>query len=299
MSGHLIETRLFEVHCEDGTPLSGSVFIPSKPKAVIHFNCGTAIRKEFYRSFGKYLASAGYVFCLWDYRGIGENRHSSLRNSHIRYTDYGTQDIPAVYRYLKAQFPELPYILMGHSTGGQQPGFSDILEGIHCAVNFAVSSGYHGHMPLKYRLRVRFFFRIFAPLSLRLSRYVKARTFGFMEDLPAGVLYPWRDWCHKPDYFFDPELTHKPDISRFTQFSYPIHTYWASDDPISNALNLEHYWKHIRSTQPITFEKLDPAELKVKEIGHFGFFRKQLSDTFWPQLLAHLDAQIHATTPQD
>jgi predicted alpha/beta hydrolase len=38
-----------------------------------------------------------------------------------------------------------------------------------------------------------------------------------------------------------------------------------------------------------SFERIRPADLGVKRIGHFGFFRQQFSDSLWPRLVQTLE----------
>jgi predicted alpha/beta hydrolase len=40
---------------------------------------------------------------------------------------------------------------------------------------------------------------------------------------------------------------------------------------------------NLYANAPRTFERIAPADLKVKRIGHFGFFREQFNQTLWPR----------------
>lgn len=285
-----ITEEKINIKCKDGVSLAGILLLPEQPKAVVQFNCGTATKKEFYLPFLSYLAQHGYICCLWDYRGSGASAPEDLSQCQYTYSDYGLKDMPAIKRYLLHRYPKLPLLLFGHSAGGQQIGFMDDLSNIAGVVNYAVSTGYAPHMPFSYRIQSFYFFYIFTPLSILLTGYLKSKKFGIMEDLPAKVVNEWKAWCTKKDYFFDEKFYGKtvPE-GNFKKFDFPIHTFWTVDDTISNEKNLQSFWKHIKSSQPVTFTKLIPSEIGEKEIGHFGLFKTRLKNKLWDKVLAQMD----------
>ncbi len=289
----MIHQKPFEVFCEDGVRLSGKLIIPESPKAVVQFNCGTAAKKEFYIPFLEYLAEHGYICALWDYRGSGDSAPEDLATCEYNFLDYGTKDMPAIYNYLKIRFPDLPYFLFGHSAGGQQVGFMPKLEGISGMVGVAVSVGYAPFMPWWYRLQSHFFFYIFAPLSFFFAGYLKAKPFGIMENLPKNVLKQWRAWCSKRNYFFDPKFYGKSvPTGKFKHLPFPVHVFWASDDPISNQRSTPTFWLHADSLYRLEFTRTTPKELGERNIGHFGFFKKRMRDSLWLAGLQKLDEML-------
>ncbi|NJN33274.1 MAG: hypothetical protein HC817_02505 [Saprospiraceae bacterium] len=146
---------------------------------------------------------------------------------------------------------------------------------IKALVCFAVSVGYVPKMHVPYRYKAWFFFNIFTPLSIFLTKYVKSKPFGFMENLNARVVRDWRAWCREPDYFFSKKYYGKTvPIGYFQNLPFPIHVYWASDDPLSNSQTIPMFWQHIKSSERIDFQELTPINYAQKEIGHFGFFKK-------------------------
>ena len=285
-----ILTEKFQVETTDGVVLKGILLIPDKPKAVLQFNAGTATKKEFYLPFLNYLAQHGYICCVWDYRGSGESAPKDMRTCAYKYVDYGIIDMPAIKEYLNNRFTDMPFLIFGHSTGGQQVGFMNNLDGVTGVVNYAVSTGYIPNMPFSYQFFSYFFFYVFSPVSILLSGYVKAKRFNIMEDLPKNVVREWRAWCSKKDYFFDKKIYGKTvPLGHFKKLDFPIHIFWTEDDTISNEKNTHNFWKHIQSSQPIEFTRLSPKDWGVKTLGHFGFFKKRMKDKLWPMGLKKLD----------
>ena len=272
----------FTTICKDGVELKGILLLPENPKAIVQFNCGTGAKKEYYLPFVEYLAKNDFLCCLWDYRGIGASRSESLKSCAYIYTDYGTQDMPAVKAFLQNKFPDLPLLFFGHSAGGQQVGFMDDLQGIRGVVSYAVSAGYYKNMPWRYFFVTMYFFWIFAPLSIFLSGYVQAKKFNLMEDLPKKIVLEWRDWCMNPRFFLDDKFYGKSvPLGEFHDLPFPMHTFWSTDDDISNEKNTKALWERIHSKHPITFTKLEPKLLGIKQIGHFGFFKRQMEEKLW------------------
>lgn len=296
-----LQQENISIRCADGVVLGGLLLIPKSPiQGIIQFNNGTAVKKEYYLPFLRYMCQNGYICCLWDYRGSGSSRPDTLKNCAYRFRDYGIQDIPAINHYLVERFPTYPLIMVGHSTGGQQIGFSENLSRIDGLVAIAVSTGYMRHMPFRYRLRSYFFFYLFTPLSIGYYGYLRAKKFGFMEDLPKDVVREWRDWCGKPAYFFDPKFYGQTvPIGTFERYNFPVHVFSTNDDPISNRHSVAMFWKHIKSTKPIVFHTITPAEYGVKEIAHLGFFRKEHEKQLWPNILNAINACLTPTAPQN
>ncbi|MAX80914.1 MAG: alpha/beta hydrolase [Crocinitomicaceae bacterium] len=281
----------FTTSCEDGVILAGQLLIPEFPKAVVQFNCGTATKKEFYLSFLTYLAENGFLCCLWNYRGT--NKNDDLKNSKISYLDYGTKDMPAIKSYLENRFPNLPFILLGHSAGGQQIGFMKNLDNVKGNINIAVSAGYFPYMPIHYRIKAYFFFYVFSPISASLNGFINAKPYGFMENLPKKIIFEWRNWLEKENLFFDEKFYRKsvPE-GHFKNFEFPIHVYYSTDDTISNTKNTKAFWSNVKSSNKITFTELTPNEFGLKKIDHFGYFKKHMKDKLWPDILARLNQLI-------
>lgn len=288
-----MHNETIQIPCDDGTLLAGELLIPAHPKAVVQFNAGTAAQRGVYMKLLNYLCAQGFLCCVWDYRGSGLSRSGSLRNSSITYSDYGTQDMPAVKHYLDQRFAELPLFVIGHSTGGQQLGFMPNWQGIRGCIMLAVSTGHFKYMPTLYRLKALLFFYGIVPASNLLTGYVASSKLKIMEDLPTPVAREWGDWLTVPDYFFDPRFYGKtvPE-GAFKQFDFPIHNIHATDDSISTPENITNYWKHVESSAGISFESLEPASVGLKRIDHFGYFKGIMQEPLWAGIAQRLDGWL-------
>jgi predicted alpha/beta hydrolase len=281
-----------KIKCTDGVELSAIILVPDgQPKAVVQINSATATPKEYYLPFANYLTENGFATCVFDYRGVCESKPASgLRGCKYDYVMFGQLDMPAVLEYLDVQFPNLSKLIIGHSVGGQKIGMMPNHYKIKGMVTFATSVGYWGFMPWKYRLQTHFFFHIFTPISNLLFGYVATKKIGLMEDLPKQIVLDWRNWCSVPEYFFNQKYAPKSaDKGFFQDLTFPIQVYWATDDPISNARSVPMFWKYVKSSGGIKIDSFTPQEIGVKEIGHFGFFRKKFKETIWTKALKDLE----------
>ena len=104
----------------DALKLAVAVFEPEgKPKAIFQIVHGMAEHKERYYGFMEYLASQGYIAVIHDQRGHGE---SVLSPDDLGYMYEGgwqamVEDVKVVQDWAKAEYPDLPAVLFGHSMG--------------------------------------------------------------------------------------------------------------------------------------------------------------------------------------
>lgn len=105
----------------DGLKISAMAVVPEeKPyRAVIQLVHGMSEHKERYLPFMEYLAEQGYLTVIHDHRGHGKSIRSKddLGYMYGGGADAMLKDIGTVNRKLRAQFHDIPLILMGHSMG--------------------------------------------------------------------------------------------------------------------------------------------------------------------------------------
>ena len=285
----------------DGALLAGSLFeAEGPPRAALLLNSGTGIPRRFYARFAQHAAAQGFATLTFDYRGIGGSAPPSLRGYEANYRDWGQRDIPGAIDWLSQQYPDLPLVALGHSTGGQQLGLAPNVERVRAAVFVAVSTGYWRGMPPFYRVLSLGLWRLYVPLASRLYGYAPAKKIQWGENLPVGVAREWGAWCQEPDYmaaFFD-ETGRRPTLdgtpfgsTHFEDACFPIRAYYATDDPIATPANVPPMLNLYRcSTAEARW--VTPDDLGVAEIGHLGFFRMGLGEPLWDDALAWCAEQV-------
>ncbi len=104
----------------DKLPLAGFMTVPDgAPKGIVQFAHGMAERKERYEEVTAFLTEKGYICIIHDHRGHGESVESveDLGWFGDKKAKAVVEDTVAVTRYVKAQYPDLPVTLVGHSMG--------------------------------------------------------------------------------------------------------------------------------------------------------------------------------------
>ena len=276
----MIDRENVSFSTRDDVVLSGTLFLPENPKALVLVCAATGIRQQFYWSFAEWLATQGFGVMAFDYRGIGASLDaSSVRASKARKQDWGTHDMPAALDYLVDRFPDMPVHLVGHSAGGQLVGLMPNHWHLSSVVTISSSSGYIGNMGLKQRLFATTFLKFYFPLLAIVLGYVPARWLGWGEDLPKNIALQWADWCTKPGYV---ENAFGQDVTQhfYNEIDAPMLWLTATDDPIATPANVDDMLRMLKSA-PVTRRRLDPADFALQQIGHADFFRRR-NAKLWP-----------------
>ncbi len=113
-----LETTLKSQH--DGLVLGVTVFVPAgQPRGILQIVHGMAEHRRRYYDFMTFCAQQGLIAVIHDHRGHGD----SIQNGQdlgFFYQDGATgmiEDTHQITEYIRAQYPELPLVLLGHSMG--------------------------------------------------------------------------------------------------------------------------------------------------------------------------------------
>ena len=266
----------------DAFQLTGTLFIPEKPRALVLVCAAIGLRQQFYWSFAEWLTSQDFGVMTFDYRGIGASLNvSSVRHSRAKKQDWGAYDMPAALDYLARRFPNLPVHLVGHSAGGQLIGLMPNYRRLSRVVTFASSSGFLQNIAPRLRPFATILLKAYIPISAKLLGFVPTRWLGWGENLPAQVALQWAAWCTKPGYVlnaFGTEITEH----FYREIDMPILWLTATDDPIATPENVDDMLRLLESA-PVTRRRIDPGDFALKQIGHIDFFRKR-NAKLWPMV---------------
>jgi predicted alpha/beta hydrolase len=269
----MIEELKIKIECEDGFKLAGTLFKPKKISAALMIAPATGIKKEFYSAFANYLAENGFATLTFDNRGIGESKGNSINASNASLTNWGELDMTAALEFLKSEFPNTDYHLIGHSAGGQLVGLMKNAKEIKSMFNFASSSGSLHYSKYPFKLKSSFFLNFYIPVSNLIFGHTKSQWVGMGEPLPKNVGKEWAKWCNGKGYIkVDLDTKIKEHLYNELNFN----TLWvhAIDDEIANYENVKDMIR-VHPNIKSTILTLSPKEYGFKDIGHMKFFSKR------------------------
>ena len=271
------------------------------PRASVVIGGAMGVRQSFYEPFAQWLAEQqGLRVWTFDYRGSGDSRGDvPLREVEADLFDWA-RDYEAVIDAAKAALPDEPLYLLGHSLGAQLPGFLQRPEQVDGLVSIAAGSGYWRENAPKLRRSILYFWFVLVPLVTRLFGYFPGRKLKKVGDLPRGVILQWRRWCFNPRYSVGAEG--EAARQSYGRVRFPVLALSMADDELMTLAGTRSLVSFYAGA-PSAVERIAPADVQARRIGHFGFFREQFSQSLWPSTvdklhrLAALTAVQHANVP--
>jgi predicted alpha/beta hydrolase len=275
----MIERVEEQVVATDGTKIVGRFFQPQgEATGAILIVSAMGAPQSYYEPFAVWLARQGFLVATFDYRGTWLSRTGTLRGFQADLFDWARLDCGAMVEALSARLPGKPFYWIGHSLGGQILPFVPGRERIAKAVTIAAGSGYwlENAAPTKRRAWWLWFFVV--PPVLALFGYFPGRRLRKVGDLPKGVMAQWRRWCLNREYAVGAEG--EAVRQEYADVRTPIVVLSFTDDEMMSARNTESLHGFYRNA-PRTMKRLAPADVGVRRIGHFGFFRPTFEDSLW------------------
>ncbi len=286
----------FNLHAADGYALTATLYTPDhcavdaqtgRPQYIV-MGCATAVPRGFYKAFCEYAASVGLYSLVADYRGIGDSKQGGLNGFVMNYADWSVQDLGALVQYAHARGE---VYLVGHSLGGHAIGQLPDPSMLKAAYLCGSGAGWAGWMPLAERIKVWCLWNVIGPVATTLLGYQPMSKFGLGEDIPLGVYRDWKRWCSFPRYFFDdPAPDARAICQKFERVRIPLAAAVSTDDLWAPPKSRDAFFSGY-SRAKVDCIDLTPTELGVAQIGHMGYFRRQVGAILWPQILVWLGKQ--------
>lgn len=272
-----------DVVAADGYAVAARFFAPEiEPRAAVLLAPALGVPQRFYAPIAEWLAREGFLVATFDYRGIGRSRRSSLRRLRVDLRDWARLDCGAVLQSLEERSEGAPLIWVGHSLGGQILPFVPGVERLSRAITIGTGSGYWRENALPLRRYVWMLWYVLMPAATWLCGYFPGKRLRMIGDLPKGVALQWRRWCLHPEYAVGAERDAR---HRFAAVRAPVTAVSFTDDEFmseQNTASLHAFYVNAR----VTRKRLAPADVGLRRIGHFGFFREAHCDQLWrPHLL--------------
>lgn len=275
----------------DGYPLNGRMWCPDADdgrRPAVLICCATGVAARYYGRFAAWMAGHGFPVLTFDYRGVGESRHGSLRGLRATKHDWGALDTDAAIRTLAARFPGRRLVGVGHSIGGfclgTAPSNVRLSRLLLVGSQYAYWPDYAPRQRLGYLLR----WHVAMPVMALLMGYFPGKRLGWLEDLPRGVALEWglRLW---PDfdrlYRCLPGAQGRPDggAARAALAGYrgEVLACAATDDPYATPAAMGRLLAWFAGARTRHVQVL-PERFGHARIGHFAPFHSDMAGTLWP-----------------
>lgn len=278
----MIASEPIRVAAADGYSLAATVFRPRATEPVRHavLICpAMGVRQAYYYDFAEYVAERGAAVVTFDYRGVAGSAPKRLRGFPATLQDWGKLDMTALVAHVRATFPELPLSAVVHSVGGQLLGLARNANEVPRVLALGAQSGYWRHWDGFDRLRVWLLWHLFIPVLAPAFGYFPSPWFGLGRSIPRDVARQWAYWGRHPRYVVG--RVAESDRDGYERYAGQIRSTIVSDDwiaPERAARALLELYPSARRE----FRVVPTAELGLREVGHFGYFRERLRDRLWP-----------------
>jgi len=280
-----------QITSTDGYRLHANVWqsarLPANSPVVI-INSATSVRSRYYHRFAHALREKGCTVVTYDYRGIGDSKHGSLRHLPAGWLDWGQSDFEAVLQYVHTHYPSSPLYVAGHSIGGFLIGLAPSAHLIQRIFTMGAQYAYWRDYASRSRASMFLQWHIAMPLLTKIFGYVPAARLGWMEDTPRGVALDWSGMGPRFEeslgrsYDSGTNTTTKNRLpARLQQVTAPILALGVNDDPFGTPAALDRVLNYYSGCDRHHL-RISPADIGHKEIGHFAFFHSRYSDSLWP-----------------
>jgi len=257
---------------------------PSRPVGAVVIGGAMGVNQDYYAAFARWLAAQGYLVASFDYRGMGDSQRSPLRGLRADLFDW-TDDFDTVIAEALRRSGDAPLYIVGHSLGAQLPGLLKHRDRVAGLVSVAAGSGYWRDNAPRLKRMVLYFWHVLVPIATTLFGYFPGRKLRKVGDLPAGVVLQWRRWCLNPRYHVGAEGA--PVREKFEAVRFPLVALSMTDDELMTERGT-HVLVDCYANAPRRVERIAPADVQARRIGHFGFFRDQFQTSLWTRALALL-----------
>ena len=252
-----------------------------------------AVPQSFYGNFAQYLSEQGYTVWTFDYRGTGESLRQtgvSMRGEKATLSDWFAGDYDTIVNAAAAAHPGTLLFAVGHSFGGQCAPLLPSRDKLTGLINIAVGSGAMRHNTPSIRRTAPLLWYLLAPMLCPLFGYFPGSLIGIIGDIPTGALFQWRRWCLTPDYI----LSGEPGAREaYASAPYPVLALTFDDDEMLLAAGSTLLHAAYPSGA-VDYRLIEPAQVGLKRIGHFGFFKAPAGATLWPMVTAWIETRRRA-----
>ncbi|MCE7926520.1 MAG: alpha/beta fold hydrolase [Haliscomenobacteraceae bacterium CHB4] len=238
----------------------------------------------FYRPFAEQLARQGFHGITADWRGKGLSSLRASRSVDFGFREIWHYDFPALFDRVRAQFPQNPIIVYGHSLGGQLAGLylaSHPETNVQGLVLHTACHVYYRNWG-EHARKAWWAFYLF-PLIARVWGYFPGHMFGFARREARTTMRDWGYAGRRGLYHAKGLLTDYDALGEC--LTLPILAVSLEDDWLAPRKGLEHLYA-LFPNAPVRHLHFDATVPEEKPLSHFNWvyraevFVKELKEWF-------------------
>lgn len=276
----MINAKPINLTCEDQNTVAAHFYEAEVAKGVVVIGSALGVSQHYYKRFANYLVDQNYHVLTFDYRYTGDSS-ASFKSKDINLEDWGRQDIEAAIVF--AEEKALPVYFVGHSIGGQLVGLAPSAKKLKKLVFVASSAPYWRRWSFPGNIKILLSSKLLFPVVAALTRQFPTQAVGLGNiAIPSGFIQQWAAWMRKPDYLLDASFA--LDEQGYAELSQPILSLGFTDDDLAPEANIQHLAGFFTSAD-VAVKMFDPQQAQVNSLGHTGFFRDNVKNSLWPELL--------------
>ena len=251
------------------------------PALTVIVNPAIGVKRRMYHHFASFLSERGITVVLYNYRGMEDGLDNFSLDTPLDAETWGRIDQSAVIDWVHQQIQPKKLYLLGHSLGGQIPGFAHNINSINGLLLVAAQKGDKWLWPLSGYLKLVLLWHLLIPWMSKGHAFNAPKLGLGSYPWPASAAKQWASWGQQKDYLFHPKFNY--DLRSWHNFNKPILSFGFTDDHMAPeaAIDglLDEYGRN-HDQRLIEKHMVDPHLLGIKAIGHFGFFQPT-AQTLW------------------
>jgi predicted alpha/beta hydrolase len=259
-------------------PLSGWLVLPRHgvPVRAVQISPATGVPASYYAAFARWLAAQGHAVLIFDY-----SHTQAPRRAQVNMADWGVRDISMARTWLRARYPDLPLLAIGHSLGGLCLPFQDGLAGLDRAICVAAGPVHLSDHPWRDWIGIFSTWYLHGPALTAALGFLPGRRMGLGADIPGPVYWQWRRWCaRRGSCRADPQMP----AWRGKELTAPVTLIAFADDglvPPAAVWRLADWLPQAPTEQRL----ISPGDHGLGQIGHVAAFAPR-NAAVWPLLIA-------------
>ncbi len=243
-------------------------------------NPAIGVKRKLYHAFAASMAAQGLTVVLYNYRGMEDGMDVLADDALQNAESWGRLDQSAIIGWVRTSLkPEKVWVL-GHSIGGQLLGFAHNIDHIDGLILVAAQKGDKRLWPLSGYMKLYLLWHVLVPWMSKGPRFNAAKLGLGNYPWPSAAAKQWASWGQQKDYLFNQKFGF--DLNPWHHFAKPLLCFGFTDDDMAPeaAIDglLEEYGKSLTvndDQRHIEKRIIDPQNLGLESIGHFGFFKPE------------------------